>query len=302
MTIANTLFKHHPRRLSTWTSPSGLYKNQIDYTLIRMRWRTSITNTCARPGAICGSDHKLLKSCFNIKLKTVVTTKPTRKFSIPGKTALQGRLQITGPPPIGRDANERWEAIKTWIVDGVNGTTKSVTTKKKHWMTERTIDLIDSRRQQILSKAISPENRKILDKEIQKACREDKNNHIKRACEELEEHANNNRPRELHNKVKYLSREFKPQTQIIKKGNGEAFTDTNSIAEIWRQYCEKLFDDTDRAEYHNLDYDTIEKEPPILRAEIEKAVRLLKNNKAPGEDGITTEIIKATGELGIDTI
>ena len=33
LVIANTLFKQHKRRLYTWTSPDGQYRNQIDYIL-----------------------------------------------------------------------------------------------------------------------------------------------------------------------------------------------------------------------------------------------------------------------------
>ena len=40
--IANTLFQQHKRRLYTWTSPDGQYRNQIDYILCSQRWRSSI--------------------------------------------------------------------------------------------------------------------------------------------------------------------------------------------------------------------------------------------------------------------
>ena len=40
--IANTLFHQHKRRLCTWTSPDGQYRNQIDYILCSQRWRSSI--------------------------------------------------------------------------------------------------------------------------------------------------------------------------------------------------------------------------------------------------------------------
>ena len=33
LVIANTLFQQHKRRLDTWTSPDGQYRNQIDYVL-----------------------------------------------------------------------------------------------------------------------------------------------------------------------------------------------------------------------------------------------------------------------------
>ena len=31
LVIANTLFQQHKRRLYTWTSPDGQYRNHIDY-------------------------------------------------------------------------------------------------------------------------------------------------------------------------------------------------------------------------------------------------------------------------------
>ena len=42
LVIANTLFQTQKRRLYTWTSPDGQYKNQTDYILCSQRWRSSI--------------------------------------------------------------------------------------------------------------------------------------------------------------------------------------------------------------------------------------------------------------------
>ena len=42
LVIANTLFQQHKRRLSTWTSPDGQHRNQIDYIICSQRWRSSI--------------------------------------------------------------------------------------------------------------------------------------------------------------------------------------------------------------------------------------------------------------------
>ena len=41
MVIANTQFQQRKRRVYTWTSPDGQYRNQIDYTLCSQRWRSS---------------------------------------------------------------------------------------------------------------------------------------------------------------------------------------------------------------------------------------------------------------------
>ena len=69
--IGNSLFKQHPRRLYTWTSPDGKTKNQIDYILVKKRWRSSLFNAKVYPGADCGSDHELLVASIEMKMRKV---------------------------------------------------------------------------------------------------------------------------------------------------------------------------------------------------------------------------------------
>ena len=79
LVIANTLFQQYKRRLYTWMSLDGEYRNQIDYILFRQRWRSSTLSAKTRPGADCGSDHELLISKYRLKLKKVgKTTRPYR--------------------------------------------------------------------------------------------------------------------------------------------------------------------------------------------------------------------------------
>ena len=74
LVIANTLFQQHKRRLYTWTSPDGQYRNQTDYILCSQRWGSSIQSAKTRLGADCGSDHELLIAKFRLKLKKVGKT------------------------------------------------------------------------------------------------------------------------------------------------------------------------------------------------------------------------------------
>ena len=74
---ANSLFQQHKRRLYTWTSPDGQYRNQIGYILCSQRWRSSIQSAKTRLGAHCSSDHELLIAKFRLQLKKVgKTTRP----------------------------------------------------------------------------------------------------------------------------------------------------------------------------------------------------------------------------------
>ena len=67
LVITDTFFQQHKRRLYTWTSPDGQYRNQIDYVLCSQRWRSSIQLGKTRPGADCGSDHELFIAKFRLK-------------------------------------------------------------------------------------------------------------------------------------------------------------------------------------------------------------------------------------------
>ena len=70
--------QQHNRRLYTWTSPEGQYRNLIDYILCSQRWRSSVWSAKTRPGADCGSDYELLVEKFRCKFKKVGKT--TRLF------------------------------------------------------------------------------------------------------------------------------------------------------------------------------------------------------------------------------
>ena len=79
LVTANTLFHQHKRRLYTWTSPDGRYRNHTDYILCSQRGRSSIQSAKTRLGVDCGSDHELLIAKFRLKLKKAEkTTRPFR--------------------------------------------------------------------------------------------------------------------------------------------------------------------------------------------------------------------------------
>ena len=97
--IGNTLFQQHKRRLYTWISPDGQYRNQIDYILCSQRWRRCIQSAKTRPRADCGSDHEPLTAKFRLKLKKVgKTTGPFRYDlnQIPYDYAVEVRNRFKG--------------------------------------------------------------------------------------------------------------------------------------------------------------------------------------------------------------
>ena len=110
----NSLFQQHKRRLYTWTSPDGQYRNQTDYILCSQRWRSSIQSARIRPGADCGSGHELLIAKFRLKLKKVgKTTRPFRYDlnQIPYDYTVEVTNGFKGSDLIRVTENDRWRFL-----------------------------------------------------------------------------------------------------------------------------------------------------------------------------------------------
>ena len=69
MVIGGTLFQHRDIHKTTWTSPSGATKSQIDHILINGKWRSSLQDVRAYRGADVASDLNLLVSVVLLKLR-----------------------------------------------------------------------------------------------------------------------------------------------------------------------------------------------------------------------------------------
>ena len=138
MHIANTLFQQHKRRLHTWTSPDGQYRNQIDYILCSQRWRISIQSAKTRPGADCGIDHELLISKFRLKLKKVgIITRPFRYDlnQIPYDYTVEVRNRFKELDLIDRVADELWTKVRDIVQEtGIKTIPMEKKCKKAKWL------------------------------------------------------------------------------------------------------------------------------------------------------------------------
>ena len=80
LVLANTFGHHKASRRWTWLSANGQHHSQIDYILVKKRFRSgeNIARTRSFPGADIGSDHDLLMMTFRLRLKKISKPKHTR--------------------------------------------------------------------------------------------------------------------------------------------------------------------------------------------------------------------------------
>ena len=80
--IANTMFRKMIHQFPTWCSRDRRTRNQIDFLLIRRRWRTSISDARVRKDELLlDSDHRMLTCALKSKLIVYKKTQKTQRLN-----------------------------------------------------------------------------------------------------------------------------------------------------------------------------------------------------------------------------
>ena len=111
--------------------------------------------------------------------------------------------------------------------------------------------------------------------------------------------------------IKHLKSGFKPKTELIRDFNGEIMGNKQDIMNIWKKYFEQVLNPNINlnADVHHtsaeaneiMEEDSESIEPPSLE-EVKESLERMKPGKAPGEDGLTAEILRAGGEQVISKL
>lgn len=207
LAIANSMYEQHKRRLYTWRSPDGNTRNQIDYILIRQRWKSSIRSTKTIPSVECGSDHQLLMCEYAAKLKVCkrrqikrlpqLNADQTESFNESTMRRIgefAAEIEDGGPEAI-------WKILKNAIVTSLKELPEGNRINyRQHWLSTGTKRLIEERRElktRGLDKDINLERFQSLNRDIQTATRRDKNQYLSNICKEIQEHAVTNDSKDL---------------------------------------------------------------------------------------------------------
>lgn len=175
LTILNSVFKKHPKTKWTWASADSRFKNEIDYMITNKV--KSFNDTHIVQNLNFNTDHRMVRSRLNMK-----TPKLKRKNIHPSTKILTEKQFRENGKPVStfliEIANSNLDIISKYnnLESTLAGMTKGVAKDAKVKHSDRTLDLIDQRRQLIAS-AKSKENRtKIakLSKDIRESLRKDR--------------------------------------------------------------------------------------------------------------------------------
>ena len=314
LTIMNTFFELPARQKYTWKSPGDVKRNQIDYIMINRRFRNSIRRCKTYPGADINSDHNPVKAHVNIKLKSTSSVKKQQaqfdleylkmdvvrqRYNIEVKNKYEALSMISQeqetPIKIEQEIKTKWEKFRDSAKHGLNILPRKEKKKNKQWITDDILNTMVERRKN----KHNPAEYKRLDKLVRNKCLKAKEQWLKEKCRELED-SHKRKDQTIYKNIREMTntqRKTTP-TNCIKSKDGKLLFEKDDIKKRWCEYTEELFADArpEKPEPPNLEG------PPILKTEVRTAIKRAKTNKAPGADGVTTEMIKALEEFGVEKL
>ena len=194
---------------------------------------------------------------------------------------------------VNEQINMKWNTFKESILHANKDVPKREKRVSKPWMTSEILSLMTKRK----AMKNKPEYND-LNKRIQQECRKAKDNWLNHKCRMIEISGLNNK--EAHEEIRLLSGKKRKtnSNNCIKNKEGQLLFETKQIQDRWCQYIEELFDD----ERPRIPSPSNNDGPQILACEIENALKKMKDGKAHGEDGITTEMLKILEGTAIEKL
>ena len=113
-----------------------------------------------------------------------------------------------------------------------------------------------------------------------------------------------NNSKKAYQLVKDLTSTKKVRTSTIQNKDGKSLTEDQEILKRWTEYCSELYNYTATGDSGVLQVPTATNNDkyPILREEVEVAVKSLKKGKSAGVDNMTGKLVQAGGEAMISAL
>jgi hypothetical protein len=134
-------------------------------------------------------------------------------------------------------------------------------------------------------------------RKARKVCRKKKKDYEEGKLEEIQEKYKRNKLKQFYEGIRKTRTGFQPRTTMCKNKQGEIVGEEKDVLEVWATYFKELLNPkTNMTTPEETIY--FGPESNIMTPTLQETlgvIRNLKNNRAPGEDSITSELIKYGG-------
>ncbi|XP_065371295.1 uncharacterized protein LOC135963389 [Calliphora vicina] len=287
-------------------------ENQIDHITISHKWRGSLLDVKCKRCADIASDHHLVVTSMRIKLAAVDNNVPTiqKKFDVIKlrnptvasnyNNALQQSLSSTS-----FNQRKNWQNTKRIITDAAKAHIGYKAHIRKQWISDDTWSLI-TKRKYLKAALNSAKTRNVkanlrsqytaADRLVKRSARNDKRTWVSNISTEAQVAADTNRSGELYKLVKRIINKPSISGRPIRYDDGILITSKDEQRDLWADYYysmlspgpnyDPIFNCTTHDNVLNISTTT-----PSL-SDIVCAIKTIKNNKSPGNDNISPELLK----------
>ncbi|PZC78256.1 hypothetical protein B5X24_HaOG202328 [Helicoverpa armigera] len=285
LSISNTFFTKKPQRRWTWISPDGKTRNEIDFILSSCKYIVKDVGIINK--IKFSSDHRPLRAKLTFNFKIHRQHLFRNRIKTLNKQIILGNyedFELELKNSFSLLHNSIGDAQKQYdtILESIRTATNKIKIKrpKTNKLTHNTLILIDRRRDSVRQ---TDEYRE-LDKRVKRNIRKDLRNHSTKSIKIALERGGS-----LRSAKDGISKN-KTWLTCLRDRDGIKQYSREKISHICTDFFKTLYADSSRLsepiEYLRPDIS------PIIGGEVDVALKSLKYNKSPGDDGISTEILK----------
>lgn len=294
----NSMFKIRKNRKWTWQSPSGLYYTEIDYILTRST--VEVHNFDIIQNLNFNTDHRM------IRCKIHIDTKKKRKYIKPNQNHTRNLPILTQEN--GKQLEEKFRAaieqtddiqiqydnFEKEMISLISQIFKTQKTRKEEMRTQ--IQELLEKRKQLYKKTRTKEVKNRItqiSKEINRTITENTKARRKATFEKYIKKTG-----AVKKAYKDLQASSKWTINILDKTRKTISKRSDIVKEATAFYRELYYTQTitNFENFMSKNSYMFDKIPQILISEIDFSIKTQKNEKAPGEDRITNELIKSISE------